>query len=70
VIPTSYQAWRECIEVHCRIALEHDFIAQRLRELDDPSIYSTQQLRSHYGEAHLAQLRAWFRRASVDLDAR
>ncbi len=70
MIPTSYQAWRECIEVHCLIPLERSFIAQRLRELDDSGVYSTQQLRTHYGEAHLAQLREWFRRAEVELDAR
>ena len=70
MIPTSYETWRHCIEVHCRIPLDGAFIAQRLRELDDRRLHSTEQLLRRYGERHVAQLRAWFTRAGEELDGR
>lgn len=68
MIPTSYEEWRHCIQVHCRIPLTRAFVAQRLRELDDHAVYSTEQLIRRYGEAHVAQLRHWFQRASEEFD--
>lgn len=50
--------------------LTREFIAQRLRELDDRSVYSTEQLQRRYGEVHVDQLRRWFRRAAEELDVR
>ncbi|MEM9301989.1 MAG: hypothetical protein AAGE01_07750 [Pseudomonadota bacterium] len=67
MIPESYEAWRHCIEVHCRIPLTREFITKRLRELDDRGEYSTEQLLRHYGESHVSQLRHWFQRAAADL---
>lgn len=70
MIPTTYEAWRHCIEVDCRIPLTREFITQRLRELDDRGVYSTEQLQRRYGEAHVDQLKRWFRRAAEELDVR
>ena len=53
-----------------RIPLDGAFIAQRLRELDDRRLHSTEQLLRRYGERHVAQLRAWFTRAGEELDGR
>lgn len=69
MIPTTYESWRHCIEVHCRLPLTADYIAQRLRELEDRSVYSTEQLLRHYGEAHVARIKQWFQQAAQDLDA-
>lgn len=68
-LPRSYSEWRTCIEVHCRIPLTVEFVDQRLRELDDGSLLSTEQLLRHYGQAHVEQLREWFRKARGDLHA-
>lgn len=46
MIPTTYAAWRHCIEVHCQIPLSADFVAKRLKELEDQQVYSTEQLRT------------------------
>jgi hypothetical protein len=69
VIPASYEEWRHCIQVHCRIPLTPSFVAQRLRELDDRALYSTEQLIRRYGEAHVAQVKRWFQRAAEELHA-
>ena len=69
MIPSTYDEWRHCIQVHCRIPLTRDFIVQRLRELDDRSVYSTEQLLRKYGNEHVAQVKGWFQRAAEELDA-
>lgn len=69
-VPRSYSDWRTCIEVHCGIPLTAEFIGQRLRELDDGSLFSTEQLLRHYGQAHVAQLRQWFLMAQGELRGR
>jgi hypothetical protein len=68
MIPDTYEAWRHCIEIDCGIPLTRAFIDQRLRELDDRAIYSTQQLFRRYGDDHVAQLKRWFQRAAGELD--
>lgn len=67
-IPQTYAAWRTCIEVHCGIPLTAQFIATRLRELNDDGFYSTEQLLRFYGQAHVARIRAWFQQAAKALD--
>ncbi len=69
MIPDSYPAWRHCIEVACGIPLTAAFIRERLAALDDARDFRTQQFVTHYGEAHLAQIRSWFEDALRELDA-
>lgn len=69
MIPTTYENWRHCIEVHCGIPLTQAFVAQRQRELDDRNVFSTEQLLRRYGDDHVARLRHWFQRAAEELDA-
>ncbi len=67
VIPTTYDAWRHCIEEHCQIPLTADFVARRLQELEDRQVYSTEQLHRRYGADHVKQLQQWFQRAADEL---
>lgn len=68
MIPTTYQAWRHCIEQICRIPLTGEFIARRLSELDDTQLHSTEQLRRHYGDDHFQAVKRWFRQAADEAD--
>lgn len=66
MIPTSYEQWRECIEVRCKIQLTPAFINERLSELrrgGDPKTKAFAQL---YGADHLERTIAWFQRAKDD----
>lgn len=69
-IPQNFEQWRTCIEVHCRVPLTREYVAQRLRELEDRSVYSTEQLLRRYGEAHVERIRGWFCQAAQELNAR
>ena len=61
---TTYEDWRECIEVHCGIPLTEGFVAERLAELHDRSHPKTRDFLRLYGEAHLKRTIGWFEQAS------
>jgi hypothetical protein len=66
VIPITYPQWRHCIEVDCGIALEPQFIADRVAALaqsgDEP-----QRFARLYGNEHLQRVIGWFRRAQSEI---
>lgn len=66
VVPSSYAAWRHCIEIHCGIPLERAYIAQRLSALQTMQDFHTQQFVRRWGEAHKQQVIAWFHQAAAD----
>lgn len=66
-LPQNFNEWRTCIEVHCGIPLTPEFIAQRLRELEDRRLHSTEQLYRHYGDAHMTRICSWFQQAADGL---
>ncbi|MEM7306254.1 MAG: hypothetical protein AAF682_06275 [Planctomycetota bacterium] len=66
MIPTSYEQWRECIEVHCKIALTSPYISDRLTELENGEHPKTKSFESLYGADHLQRTIAWFRRAASE----
>lgn len=68
VLPRDYAGWRDCIERKCSIPLTRAYIEQRLRILSDPALEETRRFVSSYGEAHLAQVLAWFTRAREEAD--
>jgi len=69
IIPDSYQAWRHCIEVECRLNLSADYIRERIAALENPRDFHTQQFVSLWGEAHRQQVLIWFRQAGQALAA-
>ena len=64
---TTYEDWRECIEVHCGIPLVESFIAERLAELQDRSHPKTREFERLYGEEHLMRTIGWFEQAGPDI---
>lgn len=69
MIPTTYEEWRHCIQVICRIPLTEVFVHERLQALDDPAQHTTAQFLRHYGEPHRMRVRAWFAEAGRRLAA-
>lgn len=67
VIPRSYEQWRNCIEVRCKIRLTPTFIHERLAELQDDKHAKTRDFARLYGIDHLEQTIAWFRRAADEM---
>ena len=64
---TTYEAWRECIEVRCGIPLTQEFVDARLAELRDPDHPKTREFTKLYGTKHLDRTIAWFKRAQGEL---
>ncbi|MEM9382856.1 MAG: hypothetical protein AAGB93_23085 [Planctomycetota bacterium] len=63
---SSYEDWRECIEVHCSIPLTPDFIRGRLAELGDGEHPRTKEFERLYGAEHLQRTIGWFQRAAEE----
>ena len=63
VIPSTYEQWRECIEVRCKIPLTPTYIKERIDELEDGKHPKTKSFKKLYGQDHLQQVIAWFRQA-------
>ena len=68
-IPNSYEQWRHCIEVKCRIKLTPTYVSNRLEELRDRKHVKTKEFERIYGADHLKRTIAWFERAANELPA-
>ncbi len=63
----TYDDWKHCITVLCRIPLTPTYVEQRLAALRDPADHSTQKFIATWGEAHLARVIGWFEQAEREL---
>ena len=63
----TYDDWKHCITVLCRIPLTLAYVEQRLAALRDPADYGTQKFIATWGEAHLAHVIGWFEQAEREL---
>ncbi len=64
--PRSYEEWRTCITVRCRIPLTRSFVETRMTELQDETHPGTREFRDRYGDAYLEQVVAWFETARAE----
>ncbi len=62
-IPRNYEEWRYCIEHWCELTLSPEFVAKRLKALNNRKDDHTRRLLECYGEQHLRSLIGWFERA-------
>lgn len=67
VIPTTYDEWEHCITVECGIPLTAEFVADRIKALQNMRDYHTQKFIARWGKAHHAQTLTWFREAQERL---
>ena len=63
----TYDDWKHCITVLCRIPLTLAYVEQRLAALRDPADQHTQKFIATWGEAHLAKVIGWFEQAEREL---
>ena len=63
----TYDDWKHCITVLCRIPLTPAYVEQRLAALRDPADNGTQRFIATWGEAHLARVIDWFEQAARKL---
>ena len=63
----TYDEWKHCITVLCRIPLTLAYVEERLAALRDPADHRTQKLIATWGEAHLARVIGWFEQAEREL---
>ena len=69
IVPCSYDEWKHCITVLCRIPLTPRYVDARIAALADPRDYGTQRFIETWGEAHLDNVRGWFNQARAELAA-
>ncbi len=62
-IPASYEQWRYCIEVRCRIKLTRNYITKRLSELQNDRHAQAREFVKFYGPDQHQRIITWFRRA-------
>ncbi len=63
----TYDDWKHCITVLCRIPLTLAYVEQRLAALRDPADQGRQKFIATWGEAHLARVIGWFEQAEREL---
>ena len=63
----TYDEWKHCITVLCRIPITLAYVEERLAALRDPADHSTQKFIATWGGAHLARVIGWFEQAEREL---
>lgn len=67
IIPQTYEQWRHCITVICQQELTLPYIETRIKALNTPNDYMTQQFVRFYGDRQRTQTLQWFEQAKKDL---
>ncbi|MEO0884171.1 MAG: hypothetical protein AAFY34_15805 [Pseudomonadota bacterium] len=68
IIPQTYEEWEHCITVKCGIPLTSDYVAKRIKALQNVNEMHTRQFIDRWGEAHHAQTLQWFQQAANKLE--
>lgn len=65
--PETYEQWRHCITVECRIPLTLDFVTERLAVWRNSQREETIRFRELYGDEYLACVIGWLEQAKYEL---
>ena len=65
----SYEEWKHCITVKCRIPLTTDFVAKRIAALSNERDPTTARFVALYGDAYRLRTIRWFEQARSELGA-
>ena len=65
----SFEDWRTCIEVACRIKLTLPYVRERLAELTAVDHHKTRRFVEMWGESHRLRVVAWFQEAERRLES-
>lgn len=63
----SYEAWKHCITVKCRIPLTAEYVATRLKALSDLTDPMTARFVVLYGDPYRLRTIGWFEQARAEL---
>ena len=63
MIPQTFEQWKYCIEVECRLELTASFIDERIASLQNNKDLYTQQFLKLYGQEHFQRVLGWFKQA-------
>lgn len=66
-LPHSYEEWKHCITVKCKIPLTADYVAKRITALSNPREPTTSRFVALYGDAHRLRIIEWFEQARVEI---
>lgn len=68
-IPETYEHWRHCITVECKIQLTPKFVSERLAVWLKEDSEETRRFRHLYGDRHWRAVVGWFEQAAKDVGA-
>lgn len=60
---STYEDWKYCITVSCKIPLTPEYIESRIAELNDRKNYQTKKFIDTWGETHFLRTIGWFEQA-------
>ena len=63
----TYEDWKHCITVLCRIPLTSAYVEERIAALRNPADFGTQKFLATWGETHLERVIGWFEQAGREL---
>jgi len=61
MIPQTFDDWRRCITVDCKIDLTKEFALKRLEVYENVSHPETKKFATLYGEQHLKNIINWYK---------
>lgn len=64
-LPSTYEEWRDCIEIQCQIPLTLAFVQERLQVYEDVENEERMRFIRLYGESHLNNIITWFKHACL-----
>jgi hypothetical protein len=63
MIPSTYEEWKNCLEVQCKISFTPEFLQERLRVLKDRNHHETKIFISKYGSDHYSKIINFYNKA-------
>ena len=62
MIPQTFDQWKHCITVDCKVKLTKDFALQRLTVYENINNVETKKFESLYGKEYLQSIINWFKK--------
>ena len=61
MIPKTFEQWKKCIIVDCKIELTREFAVKRLSVYQDKNNKETKKFIALYGAAHVDNIISWLK---------
>lgn len=60
MIPKTYEEWKKCILIDCKINLTSEFVKERITTLENIDNQETKRFINLYGGNHYQNILSWF----------